>query len=160
MEHWASAVIEAVDNTPKTPPPSPRIPPAAASETGGHFNGLPAGRGPAIDVGLERLYTNLPRHAVETVTKQSPRDKQPVCTTSEVSVPKKPPTWRLCAALLAGAVQQSLSTGLVMTYGTILSYYATNLLRSTGSPQLSLIGALPAFVRTPQHDSDRPLTSL
>jgi hypothetical protein len=160
MEYWANAVIEAVDNTPKTPPPSPRIPPAAASETDGHFNGLPARHAQAIDVELERLHANPPRHAIETLAKQSARDKQPIRTTSEVSVPKAPPTWRRYAALLAGALQQSLSTGLVMTYGTILSYYTTNLLRSTGSPQLSLIGALPAFVRTPQHDTDRPLTCL
>lgn len=148
MEHWASTVIEVVDTGPKTPPPSPAMSPQATSAGRFDAHSLPPDQIRTIDIELGRMHATASTVYTDRVRTQCAiESKNPACTVSEGSLPTGPATWRLYAALLAGLFQQCLSNGLIMTYGTILSYFTIHLLRSTNSTKLSLIGALPPFVR-------------
>jgi MCP family monocarboxylic acid transporter-like MFS transporter 10 len=47
--------------------------------------------------------------------------------------------------MAAGICQQTLCWGMIMTFGTILSFYAKHLMPETSKMLLCLVGGLPAF---------------
>lgn len=168
MEHWASAVLETISDDPNTPPPSPaRAPQAkAAARTFGDHS-LPSYQARTVDIELGMAFPG-PSHGVDperpsdismnhsaTPRAENPPAsascsviaKEPAYRETETTSVAQPARWRLYAAVLAGIFQQCLSNGLIMTYGTILSYYSTHLLRQASSAKLNLIGAVPPFVR-------------
>ncbi|ETN38967.1 uncharacterized protein HMPREF1541_07009 [Cyphellophora europaea CBS 101466] len=134
---------------PKTPPPSPALPPQSASH-GPNSRNLPSHQTRTIDIELALAFPGLvhesdpqsdpqsgmaastsaphaqPSRRTSTSAHSNATDKAPTCSvladTDREPSPQPPAQWRLCAALIAGLFQQSLSSGLIMTYGTILSY--------------------------------------
>ena len=167
MEHWASAVLETITSHPKTPPSSPAVPPQAAASCPLSAYSLPGHQARTIDIeiGLASLKPSQDfrpnaffhassvasvvqrTHSTGTAASCSGTAKELACYETESTSVAQALSWRLYAALLAGVFQQCLSSGLIMTYGTILSYYATHLLRNASLAKLSLIGAVPPFVR-------------
>ena len=168
MEHWASAVLETISRHPRTPPPSPAIPPqgpAATRPSSAHD--LPAYQARTVDMELDLVLPKPPYgHQSKTPSRatanssaaqqssfvgssasRSGTAKESGCCEAERTARAQPARWWPYAALLGGVFQQCLSTGLVMTYGTILSYYTTHLLHAASSAKLNLIGAMPPFVR-------------
>lgn len=167
MEHWASAVLETISEHPNTPPPSPaRTPQATAAAHPFDDHSLPSFHARTVDIELGLVVpsvshggeTEIPvgalvdhsaasrAHSTPTPASCSATAKEPVSRETEMASVAQPARSRLYAALLAGIFQQCLSNGLIMTYGTILSYYTTHLLRQASSTKLNLIGAVPAFV--------------